>query len=199
MTKLYHYSQAKFSTLLTREKQGKVTKEDEKKAHELYVNDCKLYKSLRPGYYYEHISFFFDRPPLDRISGCFEGKHEFWKKSNKVFEHVVESSDIHSFLYEIVESPGKTELYYKDISDATYYKQLSEMIVKLGLVGKNNQSLEDALVHFQGKTGEYFDLLKTRPNFQDLIKKYAATVPHLMIYPVTGTIKVNSVSQVTLG
>lgn len=196
---LYHYSKQKHSVLLTLEKQGLINPEDRKRAHEQYVKECKLYKSLRPGYYYEHISVFYERPPLNKISACFDNRHKFWVKNDVVYEHVINSQDIGNFVYEIVESPDKTRLYYDSISDKEYYKKLQTCISEKQLVGRNNESLEKALGEMSGLTEIYFELIKTRSNFEELLSKYAATVPHVMLYPMLGKIIPYKINKVVLG
>lgn len=199
---LFHYSVERYGTLKTREKQGTVTEEDRQKdiqEHQDYYNKMGI---DRPGFYFEHISFFFERPPLERMSKVFPSGHDFWFKGNRVFEHIVDSSSIGSFDFEIVEFPEKYDLYYNDnIDTATYVVKLKEATESLGYIGKGNKALELAVVNNKllNKTGHYYDLLKSRPNFDKIKNKYAATVPHVMLYPSTGIVRPFKIQQVVIG
>ena len=200
--KLFHYSVERYGTLKTKEKQGAVTEEDRQKAiqeHQDYYNKMGI---DRPGFYFEHISFFFERPPLERMSKVFPSGHDFWFKGNRVFEHIVDSSSIGSFAFEIVEFPEKYDLYYNDnIDTATYIVKLKEATESLGYIGKGNKALELAVVNNKllNRTGYYYDLLKSRPNFDKIKNKYAATVPHVMLYPSTGIVRPFKIQQVVIG
>lgn len=200
--KLFHYSVERYGTLKTKEKQGTVTEEDRQKdiqEHQDYYNETGI---DRPGFYFEHISFFFERPPLERMSKVFPSGHHFWFKGNRVFEHIVDSSSIGSFAFEIVEFPEKYDLYYNDnIDTATYNVKLKEATESLGYIGKGNKALELAVVNNKllNKTGYYYDLLKSRPNFDKIKNKYAATVPHVMLYPSTGIVRPFKIQQVVIG
>lgn len=197
---LYHYSKEKRPMLLTLERQNKVSASERVKEEKEYVKACKLYGYIRPGYYFEHISFFFERPPLENMSSFYGPGHQVWYKGNELYEHVVDSSKIGSFLYEIVESPEKTEIYYNNsLSDKEYFERLGSLMNKNLYVGKNNALLEEALKPLLGTTEEYFKLLKTRSNFEEIRNKYAATVPHLMVYPIVGQIKPSTITKVTIG
>ena len=46
---------------------------------------------------------------------------------------------------------------------------------------------------------KYLELLKTRPNFNEIKFKYAATVPHLMLYPILGQVKPIDINKVVVG
>ena len=197
---LYHYSKEKHSLLKTLDKQGKVTKDERRKEEELYVKKCKTYKYLIPGYYYEHISFFFERPPIETMSSFFGEGHGFWYKGNPLYEHIIDSSKIGTFYYELVESPEKTKIYYNDtLTDNDYFKELAKLTNENMYVGKNNNNLELVCERLKGTTLEYLELLKTRPNFEEIRFKYAATVPHLMLYPILGQVKPINVNKVTVG
>lgn len=197
---LYHYSKEKYSLLKTLEKQGKVTSEERKKEEELYVKKCKTYKYLVPGYYYEHISFFFERPPIEQMSSFFGNSHDVWFNGNILYEHIIDSSKIGTFYYELVESPEKTKIYYNDtLSDKDYFNQLGKIMNDNMYIGKNNKNLELVCEKLKGTTLEYLKLLSSRPNFDEIKVKYAATIPHVMLYPILGQIKPINVNKVVIG
>lgn len=199
--KLYHYASEKFTTLKTTERQGVVTKQEREEALKQDIELYKKTKIRRPGYYFEHISFFFERPPIEEMSSFFTHKHEFWYKGHQIYEHIIDTADVLSFKYSIVEFPEKTALLYDDsVSDKDYYKLLKEKIDQCGYIGTGNTELERAYQfnHLEGTTKHYYQLLKKRPNYEDIKNKYAATVPHVMLFPITGTIQPESISLVTV-
>ena len=177
---LYHYAKQRFPVLKTLAKQKKL-------------------KITDPHGYQNHISFFFERPPLDKLGVIFGEGHHTWHPGARLFEHVVLLSSLHSFFYELVESPKKTELFYNEvISDTEYFKQIDKLNRELKYQGNSLHDLNIAIRHNLGQTEKCFLLLPSRPNFQEIRNKYAPTVPHLMVYPTSGEIKVSSVNEVTI-
>ncbi len=85
--KLYHYSDKQYTELLTRRVQGA----DEKEI------DIATFKAKRMGLplpYHDHISFFFEPIPLDKIASVFPYGHPFWKAGNEIYEHVIDLDSI---------------------------------------------------------------------------------------------------------
>lgn len=196
---LYHYAKERYTTLLTLEKQGKLTKKDKEEAHKDYVEKYKETRVMPLGYYYEHISFFIKRPPIENISEYFDD-HFIWYKGNELYEHVVESKDIGSFMYEIVEHPEHNELFYNNrIGDKTFYERQAEVEIDNLYRGKDNEMFEIGVSNIDGDINNNFVLLKSRPNFSKLNTLYAGTIPHVMIYPVLGKIKPLSIKKVVVG
>lgn len=193
---LYHYANDKFTTLLTKEKQNLVKPEERKKEEQAYIDFYKLYGYKRPGYYFEHISFFFEPIPLDIIASIFPKDHPVWFSGNELYQYEIDTSKIGHFTYEIVEYPEKTNIYYDDtLTDKEYFKLIKEAVIKNNYIGKNSQ-IEEASKHLIGLTRSYYDQLKDRPNYEEIKYKYAATVPHVMLYPYLGKIKPESVTKV---
>lgn len=197
---LYHYSKDKFSSLKTVEKQRKIKPIEIQKAHEDFLDFEKKYGIQRPGYYYEHISFFFEKIPLD-IYKYFPKDHSVWVKGNKLYEYTIDSKSIKHFGYELVESPEKIKLYYNDdITLDEYFKRMGMLYERERYIGKDNDMFEKVVKY--NKLAEvqntYFTLLKDRPNYNEIKYKYAATVPHVMLYPVLGEIKPIEIKQIIL-
>lgn len=197
---LFHYSNNKYPILKTLEKQKHITKDERHKEHDEYIAFKKKYKIFRPGYYYEHISFFLSPVP-ENITDYFPKDHYIWFKGNTVYEHKVElTSKIH-FGYEIVEFPEKTKLMYDEsLSDEMYFKLMSDLYLNNRYIDKGYEKFlsiikDKELIKAQN---EYFSKLKDRPNYDEIKYKYAATVPHVMLYPLTGTLNVKSVKEMTL-
>ncbi len=177
--KLYHYSNQEFPCLKTRRAQGAASRD------ELAMKPA----GDRPGVYIDHISFFIERIPLDIMSEIFPTDHSVWRKNNSVFEYTIESSGIHGLAYELVESPEKAALFYDDsISVAKYHSMLRKVNEENKYIGHSNKELEECCRKFLGKTRSFFEQIKSRPNYGEIKYKYAATVPHLMLYPKDGVI-----------
>lgn len=197
---LYHYSKDRFSILKTLEKQRKIKSDEVHKAHEDFLDFEKKYGIQRPGYYYEHISFFFEKIPLN-LYKYFPKDHSVWVKGNSLYEYTVDSKSIKHFGYELVETPEKIKLYYNnDITLDEYFKRMGMLYERERYIGKDNDMFEKVVKY--NKLAEvqnnYFILLKDRPNYNEIKDKYAATVPHVMIYPVLGEIKPVEIKQIIL-
>lgn len=180
----FHYSAERYSVLKTLEYQKKNAGEK---------NSIGLD-------YEKHISFFFEKPPLEKMGVIFDGKNSFWVAGAEVWEHTVTLAAFGSFRYRIVESPEKTELYYDDkISVAEYHERLDALLKEKGYEGSDGKALTTALEPLKGTTRKCFLLLPTRRDFEEIAKKYAATVPHVMVYPDSGQIRVSSSRKVKIG
>lgn len=200
--KLYHYAAQQFESLKTLEKQGKVTQEARQKALEASRRFKELFGVTSPGYYFQHISFFFEKIPLD-IAKYFPKDHPVWKKGNTLFEYEVESKSLKSFDYEIVEFPEKRALYLDEsVSDEDYHKAMRELYAKTPYVGFGNTEME-SVCHAKGLTGilaDSYKQLSEIPGFaeSDNRYKYAPLVTHVMIYPNGGAVKLSSVKKIKL-
>lgn len=194
---LYHYSKEKFSKLLTREAQGVVSDKEKEKWLKLAE------EQLRPGGYHQHVSFFIEPVPLDIIGQIFGEQHAFWYPGNVIYEHQIKASTLPRFKYEFVETPYATELYYDPKSDnlsvEEYYKLLDKGQRKLKERGDNIRDFVEVAERLKGLTRECYINLPSRPNWESIKDKYAATVPHVMVYPQSGVIKVSSAKQVVVG
>lgn len=191
MMKLYHYSKDLYKDLRTLELQKKLTKEEKE-------NYLKYRTPISPpGNYWEHVSFFFDRLPLEILGNIYGPTHHTWYPGNNLKEYVIDTDKIKKFSYTIVETPDKTKLLFDDSVDTEeYYKQMLLNIEKYGYHGNSNHELEKASRPFVGKTRHFFKEASKHPEFESFKNKYAAFVPHVMIYPVGGIIKYESVLDV---
>ena len=193
---LYHYSAEKHSVLKSIEKQNKLTHEDKEKWDKLAREFGRM------GAYYQHISFFFEPIPLDIISKVFSGQHPVWYSGNVLYEHKVSIDDLGEFSYELVESPEVTELYYNprydNYSDKEWIKLKNKITQENGYTSNTPEELINAISKNIGSVRDAYIQLPHRLNFQDIKLKYAATVPHLMIYPKSGMDNVTSVSKVVI-
>lgn len=177
---LYHYAKKEFQTLKTLAKQ-------------------RGGSAAEYPHYENHISFFFERPPIEKLGLIFGPDHHTWHPGAHLVEHMVELSNLGTFTYELVESPEKTLLYYDDsISESQYHRRLDEIVKRHKYEGDSVADLLYAVKQNIGQTEKCFMELPSRPNFDQIKNKYAATVPHLMIYPATGEIKVTRTFRVNI-
>lgn len=184
---LYHYSSQPHTVLKTLRAQGHPDAFSEK-----YGPD-----------YGKHISFFFERPPLAHLGALFENQHPFWYAGHKVFEHQVVLEQLKDFRYHLVESPEVMALFYDPksdrLSDEAYFKKRTALEEQNGYQGTRIETLKKAIQKNKGQTRAQYLALPQRPNFEKIRLKYAATVPHLMLYPESGLIAVQKIEPVIIG
>lgn len=199
--KLYHYSASRHEVLKTREKSSShIDKEKLEKAKE------SMEEHRDPGTYFQHISFFFEPVPLDLVGKIFGKDHHFWFPGHEIYEHIVDVDHLPKFKYRIVESPIAVEMFYAtdwgdlDDSDALkYFRELAEKQKAHGEIGSNPSTFKATAHALVGSVRKAYEELPKRPNWEELKNKYAATVPHVMLYPTGGEVKVDEIKQVTVG
>lgn len=193
---LYHYSNEEYKELGSLNYQKKAKKENG-------VDKIENYS--------DHISFFLEPIPID-LPDILEGKHNFWKSGQTLYEHIVDTNVFHPDIkYVIVETPEKTHLLYsiQDWSKCEgnpelikkYKSQIRKMEIRKGYSGEGITSFVKAakpLSH--GIKGYYRNMVKLdKENPEDnLMDKYASCVPHVMMYTGMDPIKVKRVKQITL-
>jgi hypothetical protein len=198
MGTLYHYSLVEIDVLRSLRKQGLMNDEEK----------IKIARRTKysPGNYFDHISFFLEPVPLDTIAACFKHTHPFWKSGTELFEHAVDIKKLKDFKYQIVESPLKTAIYdhfpeTPSMDEETwdnYQRLVFELQKTAHEVGESNKMLLEIQTALMGKTKEYFERIRFRNDFENIRLKYAATVPHVMLYPKTGLVNVDSVRKVKI-
>ena len=184
---LYHYSTTKYSELKTRESQGvKVETEVSPRVH-------------RPGNYNQHISFFMDPIPAKTMTSIFGVGHPVWFSGNRLVEHVIDLRQIGAFKYHVVETPEKTVILYdNDIDDTEFYRLLNKLNRDHGYIGEGVRDFMKPYRRFKGATKKYFLRANTYPDWESNKTKYAANVPHVMLYPASGTVSVLKTSEVII-
>lgn len=125
--------------------------------------------------------------------------HLVWHPGSKLTEHTVLLDDLGEFKYEFVETPEKTKLYYDDsISIQEYHRLVNKLNVSKKYIGNSKDDFTEAFDLLITQIKPAYDIVKSRPNW-DLIKdKYAATIPHVMVYPKSGTVEVSKSKQITI-
>lgn len=190
---LYHYAAQRFDVLKTRREQGVLTKQQIAEAE----THAKAYDRI--GAYCDHISFFFERVPLDIQGGVYGKDHPVWFPGNKLFEYELPLVGLPDFSYEVVETPKKTELYYDEsLTIPAYKNKLRLLNQKEGYQGSGYKELIKALRPLEGSTRECIAKANSYPNWDEIKDKYAANVPHVMIYPKGGKIYFAKVREVVV-
>lgn len=160
----------------------------------------------RPGGYYDHISLFIEPIPEKDIAQIFDHKHEFWKSGQKLYVHIVDSASMDKEMkFEVVETPEmdvwsdcfdwyNMNKAQREIALITFYKEMR----KRGFIGKGPAALEAKCKKYLGKTKQFYELARRRPDAEDTIRQYAANVPHVMVYPPNGELPVKDIGIVVL-
>lgn len=182
---LYHYSKSPYTHFKTLAMQKNITNEEKKKA----LADMEEYH--QPGPYYSHISFFFEPVPVDIIGGLFRGSgNEFWVTGNTIYEHIIDSKELGDFKYMIIETSVDRE-HRKSWSDTGdekwYFAEKYRLLVKCNYIGSGNNAFERGALPLVGTTRQAYINTVKNPFDTNSLKKYAADVPHVMIYPTRQT------------
>lgn len=193
---LYHYSVEPYPALMTRRALGLST-----------PTGVRVSKD-----YLDHISFFTGPIPSKLMPLIFnEGVHPFWQAGKVLYEHIIHTDQLPDAIrYRIVESVRKTELLDKFSEEHDWTSHNPAVFAKWnalyeakqkqwGETGNTKKGLLKAIDVVGEGIGYYFLAAKQRPDFKDGYEKYAANVPHLMLYPPIGVIGVRGVNKVTLG
>jgi len=85
---------------------------------------------------------------------------------------------------------------YQKLPDHEWFKQRHEAQTKEGEVGTHHAMLKKHAYAYQGKTRDFFIRATQRKEFAEYRMKYAANVPHLMLYPEGGCVDYASVKTV---
>ncbi len=190
---LYHYSSQLLDVLKTKREQNVLTPKQIEEAE----RQAKIGKLV--GAYCDHISFFFERIPLDIQSAIYGNDHPVWFQGNKLYEYEVPVLGLPDFKYDIVETPKKTALYYDESLTIPAYRRKLEALIKAeGYQGKGATELIKALKPLIGTTRECVAKANSYPNWEQIKNKYAANVPHVMIYPTGGLVRFANVRQIII-
>jgi hypothetical protein len=194
--KLYHYSNVHYDQLQSRRVTGLPVPKD------VRVSDD----------YLDHISFFFDQIPSKLMPEIFYKGHPFWYKGHKLYEHVIEVDDLEDeFNFRVVESARKTALLDEFSEEhnweshdpktyALWKAELFKMQKKHGEIGFTKAAFK-AFLKTLPRDGTRYGYLaaRARSDFDWGYDKYAANVPHVMLYVRTGIIPIKEVFELTIG
>lgn len=197
---LYHYSKEKYNKILTKRRQ-KVLSKDEIKDDE---EGAKFRDDV--GLYCDHISLFFDPIPLDIIADLFNNEHPFWYKGNELYQYKVNTKYFETNItYKVLESPesvsflDKTGWEEDDDWKYKWFRERNQLMDKLGQRGHSRADLEKQCQRFFGTTRDYYKKAVNRSDFEENKTLYAASVPHIAVYPISGIINPESVTKVVIG
>lgn len=192
--KLYHYSVTEFNELKSKIAQGIKGAGD---------HGIKGYSSS--------ISFFLEPIPLD-IAEILHHEHDFWVSGRELYQHVIDTNDLPLDVdFVLTETPDKTRLLYEeqDWSKAEgnpelvkqYKQEIEDLEKKKGYRGNGRMKLVQVCRPFTKGISKYYqEMYKLHCKYPEdnLIGKYAATVPHLMVYVGKNSIRVSGVKKITL-
>ncbi len=207
---IYHYSTKLYEELKSRAKFDNIS---EKELEKMYKVEVVQYCS--PDVYDKSISFFMDPIPLKTIAKIFDHKHDFWQSGKELYMYVVLLDSLpEDISYYITESPLANEMLansYKEMPNDDEGPEWDKWIAKFkcrrlrllkeaGLVGIGLDKLIEQVNKFEGLTEENFRKAKSYIYMtdEDRYHKYAASVPHLMLYPDSGVINYQSVKKVKI-
>ena len=189
--KLYHYNTDEFDVLLSIAIRGKGN------------------VGSNPRAYNKNISLFLEPLPLN-VAEIFKNTHAFYRSGLSLIEHVVDSNAIPlDVLYTLTETPEKvtllyaTQQWYEGMSEdliVANKKEIDDMEAEKGYAGQGRMNMIKACKSIPKGIEKYFmKSAKLHEKFpgDKINEKYAANVPHLIIYPEVG-IKVQSSKQITL-
>ena len=192
--KLYHYSPIELTELKSKIARGIKSAGD---------HGIKGYASS--------ISFFLEPIPLD-IAEILKHEHDFWISGRELYQHEIDSNDLPLDVdFVLVETPDKTKLLYEeqdwDKAEGNpelvkqYKQEIEDLEIKKGYRGKGRMKLVQTCKPFTKGISKYYKNMYTlhcKHPEDNLIKKYAATVPHLMIYVGKEAVRVDEVKKITL-
>lgn len=201
--KLYHYATEEFPDLRSRLAQGKGKLFTPDRLPELFNNlQGAIIKQLDKVYpkdewsYERSISLFLAPIPLD-IAKIYKGQHELWQSGKELVQYEIDSQSLPAGIgWRLCESPEKTRLLYQHQDwkaaekDKTlipiYLKEIKDKEEKLGYIGHGREKLDKACKPFVKSNRQFMEeAANIALEFPEDggFKKYAACVPHLMIYP----------------
>lgn len=198
---LYHYSKERYSSLKTKRLTQKFT------TGELRRIEQRSKDREYVGQYIDHISFFFDPIPSKLVSGLFGKDHSVWVEGTVLYEYVINLKDVEGFLaYEVVESPLEVEIltalewdYANPDFAKQYFKDRAVRSLANGETGFHITGLIGQYKKYSGKISDYITRAVRHPDFQENRLKYAAGVPHLMLYPNGGKVHYRGVNRIVIG
>jgi hypothetical protein len=196
---IYHYSSDKYSELRSLRKQsGRSKKELDQIDKDFSFNENK---------YTNNISFFIEPIPYDIIGDLFNNKHNVWKNGNVLYEYMIDVNTLEkNIYYSLVESPEDIKTldlnYDKDMTDKEfdiYIKNKLDAKYARGETGIGRANLIKQIKLYLGTTRQLFIDARKRYDAELTKTKYAANVPHLMLYPSSGIIQYQKYDQITIG
>lgn len=198
--KLYHYSKELYDKLKTKRISGLADKKE--------IEEAEKFQSVSglPGAYVDHISFFFDPIPYKEIGNIYGNFHSTWYNGSELNEYIIDTRELdNDITYYITETPNQIKLLdntdWIDTDEflLEYKKKLNALKKEWKEIGHSKKDLEEQIKLYKGKTLDYYIKARKRRDYEENKFKYAANVPHSMIYPKSGIIEYESVSKIIIG
>ena len=200
---LYHYSTEKYNSLKNLASRGLPVDKD------TGAVDRFNKETESVGYYWDHISFFFDPIPLD-LPKILNREHDFWRPGVELYQYTVDTEQLNIYLYRIVETATDYNELLKssglDLDNRTVFNAYK---LKVNRLKKANGEIGTDISSFERYSGSFIG--GTRDAFMEQNKKieslngeganlYAAFVPHVMMYLKEGhgVVKYKSVKRIKL-
>lgn len=191
----YHYSKNRYNELQSKQKQLGLQKS--------FGSKNLLTKCL--GMYETNISLFLLSVPLKAVCHAYKNQHPFWNNNSPFYEHIVDSKDIPDRIpYRFAETDLCKEMIKQNMSlwdkDTNLYwdklYKVQYIHKEIGFYLKDMIDVAESII------------TNTKPSINEILldqakrypesTKYAAMVPHLMTYPVSGVIKVSHINKIVI-
>jgi hypothetical protein len=162
---------------------------------------------MDPGPYCNQISFFIEPIPFDIIGNIFNNKHSVWFNGNHLYEYLIEVDSLDkNIMFKVAETPADMKLidsYDTDSMPDDEFEKFMKLKQKekyaRGEIGIGRDLLKRQIKLYLGTTRQAFIDARKRPDAKETASKYAAYVPHLMLYPESGIITYQSRDAITVG
>lgn len=203
--KIYHYSSEPRFSIKTKRMSGMATKEEIEKAE----RQAKRHDYI--GAYVDHISFFCGRIPASLLPRLYGQDHQAWRNGNHLYEHVIDTATLDKDVaFTLVESRNE-KLEFDKFSEknnwtgddpellAKWFKHLAQCRKKWGEEGSSLKLLDKQVGLYEKTLKRDFLAAAADPDFEYGRMKYAANVPHLMVYPSSGVVVPEKIYSLTMG
>lgn len=196
---VYHYSFNQYPTLKTLEIQGL--------QQDTYADYTAYAKQVGDvGAYHQHISVFLEPVP-DDIHTFYPLDHPVWAQNTELYQHKIVLSSAFPGKYKFTETPmhqkAARELptHYSDADLLKFKQQLYRKQRVSNEIGDSYGKCRQKAIQLLGNVGlrKWYEALAHSPNRYESQYKYAANIPHLMLYPEDGEIPVQSSVKVVIG
>lgn len=195
---LYHYSVERYTELSSLASRGL-----QKEGFDSNSSD--------PYAYNKSISFFFEPIPLD-IPEILHNKHKFWVSGTQLYQYEISTSQLKEQTpYLLAEGEEIVDLVYNKqdwskVEDnpsliSKYKEEIRALELSLGYRGLKLDNLIKASKKYQSGIRERYKALyelNLKYPEDNLLDKYAATVPHVMLYTDKLKIKPKLVTRIKL-
>jgi hypothetical protein len=205
MQRLYHYSTAKYPAIKSREAQGVITSKED-----LRYQKERIKQTHFPDIYDRSISLFIDPIPRD-IAKYYGHRHTFWKTGEAIYEHCicldvgVDVNDANRLIkFVVVETPYVFELmetceFNTKAERINFFDRAFKLMLVHHDVGEGWPQLEKCIKRWAGKTGKNYSTLMQDEHFEEeILPRYAARIPHLIVWPADGTLPVSETKRIVL-